>query len=398
MIHNSFKLVIVAGASIIACLIYLAVRGSAAAGIELLVLTLVGCGATVFLVWSHLAHLDKADSQPDALAESNAEQGQDYSRVLNNYQELLSEVTQVWQSQIELAQHQSEEGINQLTAKFSAIYDQLQVAISAANRTQGGDDSGEGLQSVLSFTKNSLGAITQSLETLIAGQQHLVQEISQLASVADELKEMGDEVAGIASQTNLLALNAAIEAARAGEHGRGFAVVADEVRTLSSRSGDAGSRIMKRIEEVNGLLQGAVQSTEEFASQGETIVSRSSSAINEVIEEFSQFGNNLSETTQVLATESQSVRGEIEQVLISLQFQDRVRQILDQVTRDISKLNQKVAEHREQINASEELALLDTAEWLAGIKDSYTTLEQVDVHDNRSPSKQSPDNQEITFF
>ena len=398
MIHNSFKLVIVAGASIIACLIYLAVRGSAAAGIELLVLTLVGCGATVFLVWSHLAHLDKADSQPDALAESSAEQGQDYSRVLNNYQELLSEVTQVWQSQIELAQHQSEEGINQLTAKFSAIYDQLQVAISAANRTQGGDDSGEGLQSVLSFTKNSLGAITQSLETLISGQQHLVQEISQLASVADELKEMGDEVAGIASQTNLLALNAAIEAARAGEHGRGFAVVADEVRTLSSRSGDAGSRIMKRIEEVNGLLQGAVQSTEEFASQGETIVSRSSSAINEVIEEFSQFGNNLSETTQVLATESQNVRGEIEQVLISLQFQDRVRQILDQVTRDISKLNQKVAEHREQINASEELALLDTAEWLAGIKDSYTTLEQVDVHDNRSPSKQSPDNQEITFF
>lgn len=398
MIHNSFKLVIAAGASIIACLIYLAVRGSAAAGIELLVLTLVGCGATVFLVWSHLAHLDKADSQPDALAESGAEQGQDYSRVLNNYQELLSEVTQVWQSQIELAQHQSEEGINQLTAKFSAIYDQLQVAISAANRTQGSDDSGEGLQSVLSFTKNSLGAITQSLETLIAGQQHLVQEISQLASVADELKEMGDEVAGIASQTNLLALNAAIEAARAGEHGRGFAVVADEVRTLSSRSGDAGSRIMKRIEEVNGLLQGAVQSTEEFASQGETIVSRSSSAINEVIEEFSQFGNNLSETTQVLATESQNVRGEIEQVLISLQFQDRVRQILDQVTRDISKLNQKVAEHREQINASEELALLDTAEWLAGIKDSYTTLEQVDVHDNRSPSKQSPDNQEITFF
>ncbi len=398
MIHNSFKLVIAAGASIIACLIYLAVRGSAAAGIELLVLTLVGCGATVFLVWSHLAHLDKPDSQPDALAESGAEQGQDYSRVLNNYQELLSEVTQVWQSQIELAQHQSEEGINQLTAKFSAIYDQLQVAISAANRTQGSDDSGEGLQSVLSFTKNSLGAITQSLETLIAGQQHLVQEISQLASVADELKEMGDEVAGIASQTNLLALNAAIEAARAGEHGRGFAVVADEVRTLSSRSGDAGSRIMKRIEEVNGLLQGAVQSTEEFASQGETIVSRSSSAINEVIEEFSQFGNNLSETTQVLATESQNVRGEIEQVLISLQFQDRVRQILDQVTRDISKLNQKVAEHREQINASEELALLDTAEWLAGIKDSYTTLEQVDVHDNRSPSKQSPDNQEITFF
>jgi len=77
---------------------------------------------------------------------------------------------------------------------------------------------------------------------------------SSLADEADKIGQVMSEIEGIADQTNLLALNAAIEAARAGEHGRGFAVVADEVRTLSSRTQNATTQIHSSIKEIQDTL------------------------------------------------------------------------------------------------------------------------------------------------
>ncbi|WP_410483333.1 methyl-accepting chemotaxis protein [Teredinibacter sp. KSP-S5-2] len=270
--------------------------------------------------------------------------------------------------------------------------------MNAAKVTSGDDSENGGLAEVLRNSEQELRQLIDFLSLSILEQQKLVNEISELSSITDELREMGDEVAGIASQTNLLALNAAIEAARAGEHGRGFAVVADEVRTLSTRSGETGARITKRIEQVNDLLRGALQSADEFAEKGKNTTEQSEQMIESVLLTFKSFSEKLFETTGVLMTESDTVRNEVEQVLVSLQFQDRVRQILEHVSSDMKKLCVVLQQQKDHLEKGIDVDPIDIDKWLAEIEESFTTLEQVAVHQDGQVRDQSPGESEITFF
>ncbi|WP_194435057.1 methyl-accepting chemotaxis protein [Vibrio fluminensis] len=125
-------------------------------------------------------------------------------------------------------------------------------ARDAAQASQSADVEVQNTNRVLDQTVNSIRTLASEIDEASGVINHLSSDVGNIASVLDVIK-------GIAEQTNLLALNAAIEAARAGEQGRGFAVVADEVRSLASRTQQSTGEIQAMIEK---LQQGAEQAVE----------------------------------------------------------------------------------------------------------------------------------------
>ena len=129
----------------------------------------------------------------------------------------------------------------------SAIYQMTQTATEAADKSNQADQLAKDSCQIVDTMQEELAGLIKRMETLSRDMNESSDAGKALRQTSDQVKGVLDVITGISEQTNLLALNAAIEAARAGEAGRGFAVVADEVRTLSIKTQEATVEIQAMI-------------------------------------------------------------------------------------------------------------------------------------------------------
>ena len=153
---------------------------------------------------------------------------------------------------------------------------------------------------------SSLEQSTNAIEEISTSMQDVNDKASEVARQADDIKNIVGVIKDIADQTNLLALNAAIEAARAGEHGRGFAVVADEVRKLAERTGKSLNEIEVNV---NVLVQGINDMSESIKEQ-----TKNATKINEIIadlESITQVSVNVANHTNEISKNVNQIADDI---------------------------------------------------------------------------------------
>jgi len=298
---------------------------------------------------------------------------------------LTREVLPIWLRNVEAARSEGERQFNEIIEAFAKIQERLEEALNAGGQLSSPAGTGDALmQGCQDEVQLLLEPTRQAIDRQASMRAALLAQHDRL----DELAQAATRMAQLAGNTHLVGLNAAIEASRAGEHGRGFGFVAQEVRQLARQSGDAAATLASGL---RGLIDGleqlqssSAQQTADHEELGWQAEERARSVVRRILDDLQRQRGN----SQALRAARLDVGEALDNLYMNLQHQDRQSQMLTNVTTDM----QRLVEWLDQGGRADRAAV---KEWLQRLEHSYSMREQLDHHHNTVSVQTGP---AVEFF
>ncbi|WP_033137549.1 methyl-accepting chemotaxis protein [Aeromonas finlandensis] len=219
---------------------------------------------------------------------------------------------------------------NEISQIATAVHEMSATAVEVASNAEQTADAARSSSSSCEHGKQVIARNQRSITDLATQVEQASNIIQELEKNAQEINTILSTIQGIAEQTNLLALNAAIEAARAGEQGRGFAVVADEVRVLSQRTHSSTVEIRSMIETLQRNTQGAVSTMHEGQLLAQNSVDDANNATH-ALEQITASINQISDMATQISSAAEEQRAVTDEVSRNIQA---VKDVSDELAVD----------------------------------------------------------------
>lgn len=352
--------------------------------------SLIGLTTCIFLVSKHKFKQSEAEQQ--AINNESARSHIEMSELENLRDEIVPALSDCEVSIAGVVDTQND-AVSTLSNSFESLQSLVtKQTVTIQKLMLADDDSGMYYSEKMRIFANSTGItldkFIQSTVDMSASSMALLDQVTQIYESVPEVLKAVKDIDSIADQTNLLALNAAIEAARAGEHGRGFAVVADEVRSLSNRSSQFSDAIQSQLKAMSVQIEGLTAEVGSLASYDVSYVINAKKEINDALGSIIE----KAEADSIVTTELDAVAHELEtslsEAIRGLQFGDINGQNLTYTMNSITFI-------REQLNA---VSMDNISETMTQLSAHVARLQQR-KEDNHNPvSATSMEAGEVDLF